>query len=104
VESGDLAFRVGDGPTGRDLDRPGTCVVAASLPSRLSQENGGLQRGVFTYCLVEGLTGPADGNGDGKITVREAFDYTRREVLNRTGNAQEPYLLHNLSGDCYLRR
>jgi len=37
--------------------------------------------GVFTKCLVDGLSSnDADGDGDGRVTVNEAFDYVRNKL------------------------
>jgi uncharacterized caspase-like protein len=43
-----------------------------------------LGHGVFTYALLEGLNGAADGNSDGKITVRELDAYLQDQVPELT--------------------
>lgn len=66
-------------------------LPAAGSPARAGQ---------FTYFLLEGLEGlKADADADGTVSVREAFDYTRRrldETFNRhraePADRQEPQL------------
>jgi uncharacterized caspase-like protein len=36
--------------------------------------------GAFTYFLVQGLRGPADTNGDGRVSYREAVAYAQRQI------------------------
>lgn len=39
--------------------------------------------GVFTYAIIEGLSGKADGAGrDGKITIKELADLLKTACLN----------------------
>jgi uncharacterized caspase-like protein len=50
--------------------------------------------GVFTYFLLEGLRGKADGYGggekDGVISIGELFEYVRDSVKESTDNKQHP--------------
>ncbi len=62
--------------------------------SRESSELGG-GHGVFSYYLLRSLEGEADkkengGDGDGKVTVGEAIEFTRDQVRRFTGNQQHP--------------
>jgi len=77
----------------RELAPEGFTMFAASRPEQPSQESAQLQQGVFTHFLRKGLEGEADANRDGHLTLRELFDYTRREVARFTGNEQQPALL-----------
>ena len=45
---------------------------------------------MFTYYLVQGLRGAADGDGDGLITVDEAYGYVSEHVPAATGQEQHP--------------
>jgi len=64
--------------------------------SRESSELGG-GHGVFTWYLLQALTGQADdpkhktgGNADGNVTLGEMIEYTRDKVKRHTGNQQHP--------------
>lgn len=51
-------------------------VLAACQPSQLAWENRGLQHGVFTYFVLQGMAdNSADTNGDGKVSFRELGAY-----------------------------
>jgi len=50
---------------------------------------------VFTYFLAKGLRGSADRNGDGKISLKELYDYTKQEVSKYTNGEQVPAMLPN---------
>ena len=63
--------------------------------------------GVFTYYLVQGLTGEADANGDTLVTAKEAEMYTTSKVRDwgfQTGKVQNPRVDSNISGDIVLTR
>jgi hypothetical protein len=59
------------------------------------------RHGLFTYYVLKGLSGAADGDRDGQIIVAELFDYAREQVLKSAkteyGNEQEPALVPELS-------
>ncbi|MBM4094487.1 MAG: hypothetical protein FJ276_34550 [Planctomycetes bacterium] len=62
--------------------------------SRESADLGG-GHGVFTWFLLQSLSGDADdpkqgGNGDGKVTLGEVIEATRDRVKRWTGNQQHP--------------
>jgi len=42
--------------------------------------------GYLTHYMLEGLAGPADGNRDGRITLREAYEYASDAIKKITGN------------------
>ena len=46
--------------------------------------------GVFTHFLLQGASGPADRNGDRRVTVQELFDYIRSEVTQEMKGVQNP--------------
>jgi len=91
-----------------DLDRY-IAVLASSDQDEPSWEFGPpLNHGLFTYYLLEGLPGPADGEGnlDGKISANEAFDYLYPRVASTSEQYnlnQHPQLI-NLGGQCYAIR
>ena len=51
-------------------------ILAACQPSQLAWENRGLQHGVFTYFVLQGMAdNSADTNGDAKVSFRELGAY-----------------------------
>ena len=74
----------------------GGVALLTSAESKESSKEGwewGDGHGVFTYFLLQGLQGDADGYGqpkDGKVTVGELFDYIRDNVHRATNYAQHP--------------
>ena len=61
-----------------------------SATSEAAAELAPASRSLFTAALVKGLsTGSADADGDGLITISEAFEYARQE-LRTLGAAQTP--------------
>jgi Caspase domain len=69
----------------------GLAVLTANDKGQLSREGdewGG--HGVFTSYLLKGLTGEADQDGDGTVTVAELFSYVRKKVNLDTEYAQDP--------------
>jgi len=74
----------------------GTVVLAAAGSEQTAGEAKALGHGVFTYALLEGLSGKADGGArpDGKVTVKELEAYLGERVPELTrehrGQAQYP--------------
>jgi uncharacterized caspase-like protein len=66
--------------------------MSASDDNQFSQEGAqwGGGHGVFTYCLMEGLKGKADYNGDKAVTLGELIPYVSEQVRRATANAQSP--------------
>ncbi len=77
----------------------GIALLTSSTAAERSQEREDVKHGVFTYYLLEGLKGAADregiGDGNGLITVREAYDYAYRKVSAHTRRTQNPALQGN---------
>lgn len=79
------------------LDRSaGIHILASSGEEQTSKEVKELEHGIFTYVLLQGLSGAADGSpADGKITVYELKSYIDDQVpvLNEkySGKAQYPH-------------
>ena len=98
VESGmrsryvETAGARGTGTSG-DLDIVNIPVLAASGEYESSSEYDSLQHGVFTYFLLDGLSGlTADRNVDGYISIRELFDYAEIQTEYYTIHFQHPRL------------
>jgi TolB-like protein len=69
----------------------GFFLLAASRPGEESKEERGLGHGAFTFSILEGLDGRADGDGDGALSVSELFGYVAKRVPALTGGQQHPY-------------
>jgi hypothetical protein len=69
----------------------GLAILAASAGSELAQESDQLGGSVFTHYLQLGLSGLADRNEDGNVSLGEAFDYaSERTVATTLGTAAGP--------------
>jgi hypothetical protein len=77
--------------------KPKVALFAASGADEISGAREGVDAGLFTSYLVEGLgTGSADADGDGQITLRELSDWVTPRVARearRAGRAQTPTLI-----------
>lgn len=58
----------------------GTYWLAASGTEQFAGEFAQLGHGIFTYCLLEGLSGKADGQSDKKVTVQELSAFLNDQV------------------------
>jgi TolB-like protein/ketosteroid isomerase-like protein len=88
VSADDLAARLSAGE--------GFFLLAATKPGEESREKPELRHGVFTYAVLEGLSGPADADHDGLVTVSELFGHVARRVPRLTDEQQHPY--HKMEG------
>ncbi len=83
----------GDGATARQTSE-NVWTFYACEPGGVAFESDALQRGVFTYCFAEGLTERGDANGDGVVTLMEAFFYakarTKATVAQELNGTQTP--------------
>ncbi|HSD88245.1 MAG TPA: caspase family protein [Kofleriaceae bacterium] len=68
----------------QQLDATGVAVLASSSGSELSQESEQLKSSYFTHHLLVGLRGAGDTNGDGQVTVDEAYRYAYHQTLLAT--------------------
>ena len=58
-------------------------ILAACQPSQLAWENRGLQHGVFTYFVLQGMAdNSADMDGDGKVSFRELGTYVTDKLAS----------------------
>ena len=96
--------------SGEFLDRmahigKGRVVLAASGPNESAQEDADLGHGVFTYYLLQGLRGAADGDRNGEIDVHEIYRYLSEQVSKATRGKQNPQLKEpDLVGQILLGR
>jgi len=70
----------------------GVCIISASDDNQFSQESEkwGGGHGVFTYFLLQGLTGEADYNNNNSVSLGELIPYLSEQVRMATRNAQSP--------------
>ncbi|GIW26358.1 caspase family protein [Meiothermus sp.] len=70
-------------------------LLASSADTQPSWEDAELGGGVFTTYLLEAISGKADANGDGYVTIGEAYRYAAVQVeafSQRKGTPQTPKL------------
>lgn len=86
--------------TSRDL-----LALTASRKRESSYEDKELGHGVFSYFLVQGLSGQADRDQDGRVTADELIDYVRYHVREHTfkrGAQQTPIENQDFDPDLVL--
>lgn len=70
------------------LTTKGIAVMASSSAQELSQESDELHSSYFTHHLIVGLRGAADGDGDGRVSLDEAYRYAYRRTLVSTSQTK----------------
>ena len=92
--------------SGKDLDDISRSLVAitAAADFESSIESASLQHGVFSYYLLEAMTGLADdyGNYDGLISAEECFKYLKPNVISYSasvGALHHPQMFDNTLGE-----
>ena len=82
------------------LDAQGEAWITASSGDELAQESRSLQGSFFTHHLVAGMRGAAD-NGDGVVSLGEAYSYAYSQTVERTsaaGQTQHPEYDFRIAG------
>lgn len=67
----------------------GMAIMTSSAASGYSQESDALKGSFFSHHLMNGLRGAADRDGDGQVTLAEAYRYTYEQTLRSTGRTLE---------------
>jgi hypothetical protein len=62
----------------------GYAFLTSSAHDEAAQESDRIGGSFFTYYLISGLRGAADGNDDSRVTLNEAYEYSFRETLRLT--------------------
>jgi hypothetical protein len=70
------------------ITQKGLAVMASSTAEELSQESDELKASYFTHHLVTGLRGAGDSDGDGRVSLDEAYRYAYRRTLASTARTQ----------------
>jgi Caspase domain len=70
------------------LTTKGIAVMASSSAQELSQESDELKASYFTHHLIVALRGAADADGDGRVSLDEAYKYAYRRTLASTSQTQ----------------
>ncbi len=80
----------------------GHAFLTSSAETESAQESDRIGASFFTHYLVSGLRGAADMNGEGKVTLNEAYQFAFNETLGTTldtkGGAQHPSYDINMAG------
>lgn len=75
-------------------------VLTASKSDQISSSSNDLKHGIFSYFLMRGMEGDADGNKDGAITVGEMHTYLSAQVMhhaNIQNRLQEPQIIGDIN-------
>lgn len=80
----------------------GVVVLTASAAGEDAQESPALGGSFFTHHLISGLLGAADADGDGQVTISEAYDYayanTLRDSSATIAGSQHPSYRYDIRG------
>jgi len=84
--------------------KSGRILTYSSPQSELSYEDPQAHTTVFGWYMINAAmqNGAGDANGDGVVTVEEAYKYARPQVISRTRNKQHPKIIDKLSGSMSL--
>jgi hypothetical protein len=66
----------------------GTAFITSAAVGEAAQESAALGGSFFTHHLDVGLRGAADADGDGQVTLAEAFRYTSARTVAQTAGTQ----------------
>ena len=80
----------------------GAVFLTSSSASEDSQESDELKGSFFTHALLSGLLGAADENGDGRVTLDEAYRYAYETTLRASSRTlagtQHPTFQYDVRG------
>jgi caspase domain-containing protein len=66
----------------------GIAILTSSAADEVSQESERIRGSFFTHHLISALRGAADADGNGRVTLGEAYQMAYRETLARTESTQ----------------
>lgn len=74
--------------TGDEEAARGLILISSSSENETSQESDELGGSFFTHYLTSGLRGDADGSGDARVTLAEAYEYTYHKTVATTASTR----------------
>lgn len=74
----------------QSTDGSSVAMMLASRSSQSAVEVGSLAGGVFTYFMLKGLSGQADLDRNGIVSIRELHQYVSPRVKRQTNGKQTP--------------
>jgi hypothetical protein len=87
---------------GERVPGEGAVFLTSSSASEDSQESDEIKSSFFTHALISGLLGAADENGDGRVTLDEAYRYaydaTLRASSRTLAGIQHPTFQYDVRG------
>ena len=90
-----------------DFAGSGRAVISASQPNQFSLELPKWNHGLFTYNLLDGISGGADYNEDGYVVLLEIAQFVRDRVSSMAdsyGFKQDPQLTCRITGKLLLSK
>jgi hypothetical protein len=94
-------FEIGQVGVGGPVATEGMAIVTSSAAGESSQESDRLRGSFFSHHLANALRGAADHNGDGRVTLTEAYEYTYAQTLRSSGRTmvlQHPTYSYEVKG------
>ncbi|MHC4946315.1 MAG: caspase family protein, partial [Planctomycetota bacterium] len=85
----------------------GRVILTAARGGQAAHELAALNHGIFTYCMLQGLRGEANLDGDEKVTLSELWLYLQGKVpeeAGRRGLRQNPVRKGGETGEIVLAR
>ncbi|MEQ8221946.1 MAG: PQQ-binding-like beta-propeller repeat protein [Candidatus Eremiobacterota bacterium] len=89
-QEGGKAGNISDNFLKRLSSGTGRIVITASDANEVALESKKLGHGIFTYYLLQGLSGKADKDKNGFVTADEVYNYLHQEVAKESDNRQHP--------------
>ena len=68
----------------------GFTLITAAAGDQTAKPLEEARHGMFSYFLMKGLEGDADGNGDNRITAGELHAYVQQNVVQQSSGSQTP--------------
>lgn len=86
------------------MSAPNRVITYSSAASELSWADPALGYSLFSFfSIVRGMRAKAaDLNRDGRVSVEEAFWYSRKPVMEATRGTQHPIIVDRFSGDFHI--
>jgi hypothetical protein len=72
-----------------ELEARGSAILTSTAADEVALESEAIRGSYFSHGLASGLRGAADANGDGEVTLHEAYQYAA--ALTRSATASSTY-------------